>query len=347
MDSISNPKTNPSMHEGLMVVLYNHIKNTTVQLNIVEVSDSNEELDESDDDDGEGYDIEVEVEDDPHIPGWSKQKMKTGQEDQGKGSVRRKQKEEDDDNLYEEEDETDDDMETDSEDVQILSSQKHKGKNLRSEDLGSKSCLPFSNVSKEKGLVGEDTPMKEAKNAELKEVGLEVNFDPVRDKAHDGSHLDIDLYFKNGTNYFNKVFLWVQKEITSIKEKKIQEASKIKTLEAIGTGKFSSLLDYLSNLTKAISNAEEIINAQCNSFQILGKTKLGKLESDQGEKAVKDNTEVKEDTPEDKENDHGRRTHTSTKKKQIQSREIEEIKQTTENMEQLELEATELLKNFT
>lgn len=158
-------------------------------------------------------------------------------------------------------------METDNEEVQILSSLKHKGKTLRSDDLLAKSHSPFPTVSKDKGQAKEDTPMMEDKNAELKEVGLEVNLDPAGDKAQDGSHLDIDLYFKNGTDYFNKVFLWVQKEITSIKSKQIQEASKIETLEAIGTGKFSSLLDYLGELT--IGNAEEIINAQHNSFQIL------------------------------------------------------------------------------
>lgn len=224
--------------------------------------------------------------------------------------------------------------------------------------------------------------MKEAKNAESKEVGLEVKLDPVRDKAQDGSHLDIDLCLKNGADCFNKVFLWVQKEITSIKAKQVEEAKKIETLEAIGTGKFSSLLECLSDLTKAINNAEEIINAKHNSFQTLEnraratekrmegvektlknigeqshkilkatsdyiKVLISKLESDQGEKPFGDTTEVKEDTPEDKEMGPGRRTRTSTRKKKNQSREIEEIKKIAENMEQLELEAAELLKIIT
>lgn len=60
-----------------------------------------------------------------------------------------------------------------------------------------------------------------------------------------------------------------------------------------------------------------------------------------------DTTKVKEDTPKDKEMGLGRTTHASTRKKKNQSREIEEIKQTAMNMEQLELEAIELLKNFT
>lgn len=135
MDVISNPKTNLAMHEGLMVVLYNHIKNNTAQLNIVEVSKSNEELDDLDDDDGEGYNKKANVEEDPHILGSSKRKRKTGQEDQGKGSAKRKQNGEDDDSWYEEEDETEEDMETNNEEVQILSSQKEKGKILRGEDL--------------------------------------------------------------------------------------------------------------------------------------------------------------------------------------------------------------------
>lgn len=101
MDAISNPKTNRSMHEGLMVIMYNHINNTMVQLNIVDISKSDEELDKSDDDDGEGYDIEAEVEDDPHISKSSKQKRKIGKEEQGKGLAKRKQKGEDDDSWYE------------------------------------------------------------------------------------------------------------------------------------------------------------------------------------------------------------------------------------------------------
>lgn len=223
MDAISNPKTNPALHEGLMVVLYNHIKNTTIQLNIVEVSESDEELDDLDDDDGEGYDTEADVEVDPHNNRSSKHKRKTGQEDQGKGSFRRKQKGEDDDSWYEEEDETKDDMETNNEEVQIISIQKKKGKMLRGEDLGAKyrSPLPTNSKDHSKGLVGEDISMKEAKIAEWKEVVLEVNLDPTRDKAQDDSPLDIDLSFKNDTDYFNKVFLWVQKIIKSIKSKQV------------------------------------------------------------------------------------------------------------------------------
>ncbi|XP_057852043.2 uncharacterized protein LOC131062409 [Cryptomeria japonica] len=320
------------------------------QLNIVEVYESDEELDDSDDDDGEGYETEADVEDEPHITGSSKQRRKKGQEDQIKGLARRKKKGEDDESWYEEEDETEDDMETNNEEVQILSSQKHKGKTLRNEDVGAKSHSPFSTSSKDKGLVGKDTSMKEDKSANFKEVGLEVNLDPMGDKTQDGSHLDIDLSFKNDIDNFNKVFLWVQKEITSIKDKQTQEANKIETLESIGTGNFSSLPDCLSELTKAISNAEEIINAQRNRFQILENRaratekslegvenmlkKIGeqshkilkttsesikvliiRLESDQVEKASGDTIEVKEDTPEDKETGHGRITHASTRKK--------------------------------
>lgn len=94
-DVISNPKTNPTMHEGLMVILYNHIKNTIVHLNITKVSESDKELEDSEDDDGEGYDTEVDVEDQPHITGSSKRRRKIGQEDQSKGSTRRKHKGED------------------------------------------------------------------------------------------------------------------------------------------------------------------------------------------------------------------------------------------------------------
>lgn len=157
-------------------------------------------------------------------------------------------------------------MEIDSKEVQILSSQNHKRKTLKNEDVGAKNHLPFLTGSYDKGLPGEDTAMKEAKSVDLREVGVEVNLDPTGDKAQDGSHLDIDLCIMNS---FNKVFLWVYKEITSIKAKPTQKANKIETLEAIGTSKFISLLDGLSELTKAITNAKEIINAQRNSFQIL------------------------------------------------------------------------------
>lgn len=78
MDAISNPKTNPSLHECLMVVLYNHIKNTTIQLSISEVFESEEDLGDLDDDDIEGYDIEVDAEVDPHITESRKRKRKIG-----------------------------------------------------------------------------------------------------------------------------------------------------------------------------------------------------------------------------------------------------------------------------
>lgn len=104
----------------------------------------------------------------------------------------------------------------------------------------------------------------------LKTINLHLSQQPYhQSKAQDGFHLDIDLCFKNDIDSFNKVFLWVQMEVTSIKPKQTQEAIKIETLEDIGTGKFSSLPDFLSELTKAIRNAKEIINAQHNSFQIL------------------------------------------------------------------------------
>ncbi|XP_057832882.2 intracellular protein transport protein USO1-like [Cryptomeria japonica] len=361
-DAISNPKTNPAIHEGLIVILYNHIKNTTIHLNIVEVSELQEELKElDDDDDGEGYDTEADVEDDPQITRSSKRRRKTRKENQRKGSAKMKQKGEDDDSWYEEEDETGDVMDTESEEVQILSSQKHKRKTLKNEDVQAKNRLPFLIGSKDKVLAREDIAMKEAKSIDVREVGLEVNLDPVGDKVQEGSHLDIDLCIKNGTNSFNKVFLWVQKEIASIKANQTQEASKIETLEAIGTGKLNSLPNCLSELTKTISNAEDIINAQHSSFQILEnragaiekrlegvenmlkkigeqghkilkatsasmKVLISKIDSDQGDKALANITKVKEDTFEDKEISHGRRTCTSTRKKKSQSREIEEIK---------------------
>lgn len=89
-DAISNPNPNIAMHEGLMVILYNHIKNTTVHLNIAEVSKSEEDLDDSDNEDGDGYDMEAEAEDDPQIAWSSKRKRKTMHELQNKGSTKRK-----------------------------------------------------------------------------------------------------------------------------------------------------------------------------------------------------------------------------------------------------------------
>lgn len=74
-------------------------------------------------------------------------------------------------------------MKTDIEEVQILSSKKYKRKNLKNEDVGAKNCSPFSTGSRDKGLAGADTAMKEAKSANVREVGLEVNLDPARDKA--------------------------------------------------------------------------------------------------------------------------------------------------------------------
>lgn len=73
--------------------------------------------------------------------------------------------------------------------------------------MGAKNCSPLLTGSKDKGLVGEETSMKEAKSANVREVGLEVNLDPMGDKDQEGSHLDIDLCIKNGTDNFKKVFL--------------------------------------------------------------------------------------------------------------------------------------------
>lgn len=78
-----------------MVILYNHIKNTTVHLNIAKVSESKEDLDDSDDEEGEGYDTVAEAEDDSQITGSSKKKRKIGHEQQNKGSAKRKQRGED------------------------------------------------------------------------------------------------------------------------------------------------------------------------------------------------------------------------------------------------------------
>lgn len=127
----------------------------------------------------------MDVEDDPHVTRSSKGKRKTREEDQGKGSAKRKKKKEDYDSWYEEEDKIEDNMETDSEEVQILSSQKQKGKIMRSEYLGAKNHSPFPTHSKDynKIFAGEDTSIKEAKIVESKEVGLEVNLDTVGDKA--------------------------------------------------------------------------------------------------------------------------------------------------------------------
>lgn len=224
--------------------------------------------------------------------------------------------------------------------------------------------------------------MKEAHSSDVREVGLEVNLEPAGDKIQEGHHLDINLCIKNGTNSFNKVFLWLQKEITGIKTKQAQEARNIETLEAIGLGKFNSLPEYLSELTKATSNAKEIINDHRNSFLTLEnrawatekrlegventlkkigeqihkilkaasasmKALINKLENDHGDKAFGGIIDVKEDTPDDKETRLGRRTHVSTRKMQSQSEEIEDIKWVANNMEQLKLEATEMLQNLT
>lgn len=111
-----------------------------------------------------------------------------------------------------------------------------------------------------------------------------------------------------------------------------------------GAGATEKRLEGVENTLKKIGEqSHKILMATSKIMKFL----ISNIESDQGEKASGDTTKVKEDTPKDKETGHGRRTHASTGKKKSQSREIEEIKWTTENKEKLELEATEPLKNFT
>ncbi|XP_057848795.2 uncharacterized protein LOC131059774 [Cryptomeria japonica] len=140
-------------------------KKTTVQHAISEVSKSEEDLGDEDDEDDEGYDTKVDVEVDPHITVLRKRKRKTGQEEHGKGFIIQKQKREDDDSWYKEEEESEDDMEIDSEEVQIISSQKKKAKMLRGEELGAKNCSPLPTKSKDHsmGLAEENSPNKEIK----------------------------------------------------------------------------------------------------------------------------------------------------------------------------------------
>lgn len=69
----------------------------------------------------------------------------------------------------------------------------------------------------------------------------------------------------------------MHKEIEGIKTKQAQEAGRIETLQALGSRKFNSLPDCLSELTKVIGNVEEIINANHNIFIILENRALMEL----------------------------------------------------------------------
>lgn len=103
--------------------------------------------------------------------------------------------------------------------------------------------------------MGEDTTMKQAQISDVREVELEVNLCTTGDKTQEEHHLDIDLCINNGMDSFKQVLLWIHKEIAGIQTKKAQEVGKIETLQALGLGKFNSLPDCLSELTKSIGNA--------------------------------------------------------------------------------------------
>lgn len=77
------------------------------------------------------------------------------------------------------------------------------------------------------------------------------------------------------------------------------------------------------------------------------KALISKQENDHGDTTTVGITDVKDDTPDDKEIGLGRRTQVSTKKMQIHRKKIEDIKRAIDNMEQLDLEATEMLQNLT
>lgn len=60
---------------------------------------------------------------------------------------------------------------------------------------------------KDKGLMGEDTTMKEAQSSDVREVGLEVNLETASDKTKEGHHLDVDLFINNSMDSFKQVLL--------------------------------------------------------------------------------------------------------------------------------------------
>ncbi|XP_059078042.1 ATP-dependent RNA helicase dbp4-like [Cryptomeria japonica] len=99
-------------------------------------------------------------------------------------------------------------------------------------------------------------------------------------------------------------------------------------------------IDGVENTLKKIGEqSHKIFKAASTSMEAL----ISKLENDHGDKASADIIKVKKHTTKDKEIGLGGRKWASTRKMQSHSKAIEEIKWATDNMEQLELEAAEML----
>ncbi|XP_057828043.2 uncharacterized protein LOC131039346 [Cryptomeria japonica] len=110
------------MHERLMLLLYNRVKATSILHSITELSDSEEEYDNSDVSEDEGFDMELE--DDFNMDTSVKGTRKGKDKDMTSGSSRKtsnkrvkgiRNKMQEEDNWFEEDDEDDDDMDTESE----------------------------------------------------------------------------------------------------------------------------------------------------------------------------------------------------------------------------------------
>ncbi|XP_057856259.1 uncharacterized protein LOC131065690 [Cryptomeria japonica] len=109
-------------------------------------------------------------------------------------------------------------------------------------------------------------------------------------------------------------------------------------------GATKTRLEGVENTLKKIGEkSHKILKATSTCMKGL----ISKLENDHRDKASIGIIDMKEDTPDDKETGLGRRTRVSTRKLQSQSKEIEDIKQVADNIEQLELEAVEMLQNLT
>lgn len=74
---------------------------------------------------------------------------------------------------------------------------------------------------------------------------------------------------KSGMMEFYKVIDWVYSEMDSSKNKQEDSSRKVDTLEAVETGKLSTLPNYLNEFTKAISNVEDITRAYGSQFKVV------------------------------------------------------------------------------
>ncbi|XP_059064714.1 uncharacterized protein LOC131856802 [Cryptomeria japonica] len=272
-----------------MLLLYNHVKAYSVQHSITELLDSDNESKNLEDSEDEGSDTKWEDDGDmiTSTKGSIKGKDKDmasgfGKKKAGKGVKRKRSKVQEEENWLEDDEQDDEGMETDNDYVTPPPKKKNK-KSPVITDIRPNKGNNFLNVqpnpldpNKRTNDVEEDEKMvKEGDTLSPNDKTTSANMETL-----DNTALEINIDRKNSPlTMLNtmksemmdlcKVIDWVYSEMDSFKKKQEDSSKKVDTLEFVGTGKLSTLPNYLNELTKAIGDAEAITYAYGSQFKVV------------------------------------------------------------------------------